>query len=159
MTESYDLQTATLTWDPDKSIVTCRDKGEVRRKIWIKKIADAGFVTSVIEDGERYYLACESGDSQGTFLCVDRENGETLWYIPGRSFLQVVYEGFLYMIFIDEQGAYFLLKIDRADGSSVWHHRVDMDLCEYRFSTRRIRLFYESGREEILDGATGHPEF
>ncbi|TAL35275.1 MAG: hypothetical protein EPN93_10775 [Spirochaetes bacterium] len=159
MTERFDLQNATLSWDPEKSIVTCREKGEVHRKVWIKKLEDAGFLTSVIEDGARYYLACESGESQGTFLCVDRENGETLWDIPGRSFLQVVYEGFLYMIFVDEQGAYFLLKIDRADGSSVWHHRVDEDLCEYRFSTRRIRLYYSSGREEVLDGATGHPEF
>jgi hypothetical protein len=155
---SFELKDSVLSYDPEKSLVVCRTKGEDRKKIWIKKLEDAGTVTSVLEDGERYFLACEYGESEGAFLALEMGSGVTVWYIPGRSFLQVIYEGYLFMIFIDERGEYFLIKVECAGGSTVWHHRVESDLAEYRFNPRRIRLFYESGREETLDSATGLPE-
>jgi hypothetical protein len=62
------------------------------------------------------------------------------------------------MIFIYEHGDYFLIKVECAGGTAVWHHRVERDLAEYRFNPRRIRLFYESGREETLNSQTGLPE-
>ncbi len=155
---SFELKDSVLSYDPEKSLVVCRTRGEDRRNIWIKKLEDTGRVTRVLEDDERYFLACEYGEAEGTFLALDRESGATAWYIPGRSFLQVVYEGHLFMIFIDEHGAYFLIKVECAGGTSVWHHRVESDLAEYRFNPRRIRLFYESGREETLNSITGLPE-
>ena len=153
--QSYTLDSGVLSFDPARGILVCREAGEERRKRWVKKLDGVVWVGNIIEDGERYYVACESGEANGQFLAIDRRTGATEWFIPGRSFLQLVYEEGLYIIFVDGSMRHYLLRIDTADGSTLWHHKVDEDLAEYSFRERAITLRYASGKMEVLDPHSG----
>lgn len=155
LTDQFAMESADLIFDPAKSILLCRARGNDGRTIWAKKLYDAGSIAGIFEDGECYYINCESGEREGRFLALERESGVTRWFIPGRSFLHVQYEGFLFLVFIDEEGSYYLLKVERASGNALWHHRVDDDLCEYSFTRRSIHLQYSSGKTETLSHETG----
>jgi outer membrane protein assembly factor BamB len=153
--QKFEMKEHTLLYDMDKSILLCKNS-DASKNIWAKKISDISNLSDVIEDDANYYISCESGDSAGCFLAVYKNNGSSLWYIPGKPFLNLLFEGFLYLIFIDDKNAYYLLKVDRQSGNKIWHHRIDPDLTEYSFRSDRILLTYTSGRKEILSPKTGN---
>ncbi|HSV95759.1 MAG TPA: hypothetical protein VLM75_02365 [Spirochaetota bacterium] len=153
--QSFELGSGILSFDFTKGMLVCREADGERRKRWVKKLEGVGRVGNVIEDKERYYVACENGDANGHFLALDRRTGATEWFIPGKSFLQLIYNEGLYLIFVDGSMRHYLLRVDTADGTALWHHGVDEDLAEYSFKTRKIVLLYASGRMEVLDSERG----
>jgi len=143
-----------LHFDSGKSILLCKSIKDNRTR-WAKKMEDIFFILDIIEDSNLYYAACEIDSVSGKFLAVNRDDGSTAWYIPGRPYLQQLFDKFLFIIFIDERDDFFLLKVDPEDGSKVWFHQTDNDLSEYSFRKDRILLTYKSGREEKLDPVSG----
>lgn len=155
---SFKTDDAELVLDTGRSILLCRGRDEGGRKRWAKKLDGSPEIICVLEDGERFYLACETGETNGQFLALDRETGSTRWFIPGRSFMHVLFDGFLYLIFVDGEDRFYLLKVDREEGRTLWHHRVEEDLQEYVFTGNELRLSYGSGRGEkirLADGRLG----
>jgi outer membrane protein assembly factor BamB len=150
----FEMKSGVLCYDGDKSILLCKVSGGDGGR-WVKKINDINRIETIIEDGDRYYLSCQAGEIEGYFLAINKQNGETEWFIPGRSYFQLLYGGRLYAIFADEEKNFYLIKVDQTDGKKIWHHRIDDDLCEYSFRSDRILLTYESGKIEKLSPATG----
>jgi len=66
-----------------------------------------------------------------------------------------VFGEFIFLIFIDEQGRYFLIKSTCSSGGIIWHHEVDIDLAEYTIRNDYVSLVYGDGRKEVLDMETG----
>ncbi len=156
--QSIALKDSELVLDPDKSILICRSGTDEKKKRWAKKLSGVWVLGAVLEDDEKFYVACESGEASGQFLALHKDSGVTGWYIPGKCFLQVLFEGYLFLIFIDDRMQHYLLKVDTENGTALWHHRVDDDLMEYSFTRKRIRLGYASGKIEHLSVADGREE-
>src|SRR4030042_4565080 len=152
--QAFEMERAILSYDGSKSILLCTESKN-SKKLWIKKIDDINHIENIIEDSDRFYLACESSDTKGFYLALDKKTGSTEWFIPGKAYFQIIYDGFLYAIFMDEKNYFYFLKIDCADGKKIWHHRTDKDLCEYSFRHDRILLKYESGKTEKISPLTG----
>lgn len=153
--QSFTLKRNKLSYDEEKSMLVCNDRDKDGKKLWVKKIHEVGIISNIIEDDKNFYLACESGESSGSFLAIEKSSGNTVWFIPGKSFLQVFYMGFLYIIFVDDNEQYYLLKVERKKGRTKWHYRILNDLSEYHFSRKEIKLTYSSGKTECLSPATG----
>ncbi|MFC1670327.1 hypothetical protein ACFL20_08025 [Spirochaetota bacterium] len=150
----FEMASDLLLFDPAKWNLLCKDK--VNKKIrWAKKIDDINNIANVIEDSNNYYMVCESTETNGRFLAIKKRDGSTLWYIPGKSFLQQLFGGYLYNIFADENSRYFLLKVDKTRGDKIWFHQVDIDLDEYSFKKDSIMLKYQSGKIENISHQTG----
>jgi len=146
--QNFTLAHDIIIVDQSKSILTCKHMaGNVR---WIKKLNDISYIASIIEDEAMYYAACESDEKSGRYLALDRDNGATLWDIPGKTFLNILYGGHLFLIFIDESDDYYLLKIDSATGKKIWHYRVGIDLKNYTITRDSIILEYVSGASETI---------
>jgi outer membrane protein assembly factor BamB len=150
---SFGMDDSLLRFDLETSILLCQSK-ENGKKQWVKKLNDLN-VSDIFEDNKRYYIVCDSGEINGQFLAVKKENGTTSWFIPGKSFLHVLYKGFLFLIFADEANRFYLLKVNIGSGKSVWFHPIDADLFEYIFSNDKIKLKYFSGKTESLALKTG----
>lgn len=144
----------TLFFQPVRCILLCRDT-ETGKNIWVKKIEDITSVIDITEDDNRYYVAFEKDYSHGEFHALGKQNGKTVWDIPGKCFLQKIFRGFLYMIFIDEKSNFHLLKVDTETGHPIWNHSVDEDLYEYHIKKYSIILRYGSGKIERIDPETG----
>jgi hypothetical protein len=155
MIQRFEMLSAALLLEPEKAILICRSLGEGEGKLWVKKLPDVHGISRVLEDSRCYYISCDYNTTGGVFLAVNRESGETEWYIPGRSLLHVLFKGFLYLIFIDEAGEYYLIKVELEGGTKIWYHRVDEDLYEYTFRGSRITLLYKSGRRDVLSVSDG----
>jgi hypothetical protein len=151
---TFEMEERILCYESGKSILLCKESKN-GKNLWIKKISDINNISSVIEDTARYYIACETDEIKGFFLAIDRATGATEWFIPGRAYFQVIFDGYLFTIFTDEKNDFFLLKVDCSDGKKIWHHRVNPDLCEYSFRPDRILLTYDSGRAETISPRTG----
>lgn len=154
--QSFEMKKTALRYDPLKSTLLCQAAGG--KKLWIKKLYDLNSISDIIEDGNRYYIACDSGENSGQFLAVAKPTGNTDWFIPGKSFLHVLYKGHLFLIFADEESRFYLLKVILSSGKSAWYHPVDSDLKEYIFADNHIKLYYTSGRIEIVSSNTGKTE-
>ncbi len=155
--QSFSMEDHVLRFDPYTSMILCLSRKE-NKKVWIKKLFDLSFIIHIIEDKNRYYLSCGSGETSGQFIAVKKSNGESDWFIPGRSFLSLIYGDFLYLIFNDEENRFYLIKAGISDGKSLWHYPVEDDLCEYEFKQEKLKLKYYSGRFEELSINTGRPD-
>lgn len=151
----FEMEHAVLRFDPGSSVLLCRSNLPDKKKLWIKKLNGLMEISDIIEDNKRYYLACDSGDINGQYIAIQKSTGKTDWFIPGKSFLHLLYRDFLYLIFSDESGQYYLLKVRLTDGKSVWFHPVDRDLTEYVFTGKTVNLKYISGKSESLSIRTG----
>ncbi len=152
---SFTMTDDVLDFDGTKKILVCQGL-KTGAKRWAAKIQDIIAVDDIIEDGDHYYCSCVSDINTGYYLALRKENGETRWFIPGRAFFHAVFMNDLYVIFIDAGETFYLLKIDRGDGSKKWHHRVSDDLASYSFIGGRLVLEYASGRSErinLIDGS------
>lgn len=152
----FEMGKLTLSYDGGKSILLCRETSS-HKNLWVKKITDIASIENIIEDPEHFYVACERDDIKGYFLAIDKTTGATAWFIPGKAYFQIIFGGYLFLIFTDEERRFFMIKADTATGAKIWHHRVDGDLCEYSFRSDRILLTYESGKTESIVPATGTP--
>jgi len=150
------MKDANLFYYADRSILVCRSKAQ--QKMWAKKIYDIESIYNALEDNGKFYLSCDSGEKSGQFLAIHKKTGSTAWFIPGKTFLQILFEKFLYLIFVDENDCYFLLKVNQSKGETLWHHKVKEDLKEYAINKNRVKLVYSSGMIEILSSASGKPE-
>lgn len=151
----FTLKDVTLLFDFSRSVLMCKSSSGDDQKLWAKKIPEVMCIDNIIEDDDKYYVACEYSEKDGMFLALAKDDGTTQWYIPGRSHLQVLFEGFLYLIFIDEREHYYFIKVEIQEGRKIWHHEVGIDLNEYSFSKTGIELRYKSGRTEVLSFKTG----
>lgn len=151
----FEMKDAVLLFEEDRSILLCKSLGGDERKLWAKKLPEVVFIGSIREDDARFYVACDYSATDGIFLALEKESGSTAWYIPGRSLLQVLYKEFLYLVFVDADGLYYLIKAEPAGGGKVWHHQVDEDLYEYSFHRDRITLLYRSGKKDVLNSGDG----
>lgn len=155
--KTFEMSSHALCFDGDKATLLCREKARNKNR-WIKKIEGVADIDGALEDTERFYLICTQDDeNSGYYLAIDKSSGSTRWYIPGKAYFHVLHGQSLYAIFADANMEFFLLKIDRSNGSKCWHHRVEKDLCEYRFGAERIILIYESGKTETISPLTGCP--
>jgi hypothetical protein len=150
---SFEMEDALLRFDTGTSILFCQSRLSGKKK-WIKKISDLN-VSEIFEDNKRYYVVCDSGEINGQFLALKKDNGTTCWFIPGKSFLHVLYSNSLFLIFADENNRFYLIKAGVGNGKPAWFHPVDQDLYEYAFSDNKIKLKYSSGRTESLSLKTG----
>ncbi len=153
MDYSFEMEGRRLSFNPDKSVLTCLSPE--RRKLWVKKIDAIGHILSIIEDGQKYYAACEVDDVSGELIALDRDSGSTVWYIPGRPYLQQLFNGDIYAIFTDPDNIFYFLRITTDEGKTKWHHTVADDLREYSIKKERVILHYHSGKSEELDARTG----
>ncbi|MBN2040233.1 MAG: hypothetical protein JW864_09345 [Spirochaetes bacterium] len=153
----FNMEHAILCFDPGSSTLLCRSGRAGKKKLWIKKLNGLMEIFAIIEDNKRFYIACDSGDINGQFIAMQKDTGITDWFIPGKSFLHLLYKDFLYLIFSDESGQYYLLKVNLKDGKSVWYHPVDRDLNEYVFVDNKVKLNYLSGKSEAISIRTGKP--
>ena len=144
-----------LLFDGNRSILFC--KQDDNKTKWAKKINNILSINEVIEDQKNYYIICELNESAGLYISIKKSNGNTLWDIPGKSYLQIQYENFLYLIFINENEKYYLIKVNKEDGKKLWHYEVGNDLCEYKISSGVISLIYSSNKIENLSSLTGKP--
>jgi len=154
-TQQYEMKNTICQYDGEKSILLCKSKVS-NRKLWIKKLSGITQVLNIIEDEKRFYIACESGDINGEFIALQQESGITDWYIPGKSYMQVIFKNYIYLIFIDENNIYYLIKVNLNTGKKIWHHTVNEDISEYRFYKKRILLIYDSGYNESISILTGN---
>ncbi len=147
--QTFNMSGDILYFDNEKTILLCRDSASKKNR-WAKKIEDINSIIEIIEDPESYYIACYIDEKSGQFLAVSKENGATLWFIPGRSFLQQLFNGYIFLIFIDDQSRYFLIKVDKKTGKKIWYHDVNPDLQEYSIRKESMTLKYNSGLVEEL---------
>lgn len=152
--QTFHLKNKTVEFDSGKSILLCRDSFK-NKNLWAKKIVDVSSIDDIMEDETHLFVNCMKDEKSGQYLALDKENGSTVWYIPGRSFLNVIFEAFVYLIFIDNHEKYFLIKVDKNTGTKIWFHEIRDDLKEYSFRSSQIVLKYESGATERLSPHTG----
>lgn len=143
-----------LYFDYSSSVLLCRDI-ENKKKQWIKKIEEPGVINGIIEDNSRFFIAFESGDRSGVFFAISKKDGSTLWDIPGRAYMYRIFLDYIYLIFIDDSGLFYLIKAAIGDGSLIWHHNVSGDLCEYTINPSVLILDYLNGHRETIDIETG----
>jgi len=149
----FKMDKNTLVFDTNRSILFCK---QIDNKIqWAKKITNILSIDEIIEDQNNYYIICEANESSGLYISVKKSNGNTLWEIPGKSYLQIQHENFLYLIFIDANERYYLIKVDKENGKKLWHYEVGIDLCEYKISPGVISLIYSTGKTESISSLTG----
>ena len=61
----------------------------------------------------------------------------------------------IYLIFIDKNDIFYLIKAKTSDGSKIWFYEVDENLCSYKITQDRVVLEYIDGRIDIIDSTTG----
>jgi outer membrane protein assembly factor BamB len=149
----FQLEKISLSYDPEKSILMC--KGENGKNLWAKKLNDIAAISEIEEDPDTLFISSEIDEKRGQFIAISKDGGNTKWHIPGRALFQKIFGIFIYLIFIDDENQYYLIKVDRSTGEKIWYFRVDEDLSEYSFRNDRILLKYESGKEEKISTDTG----
>ncbi len=59
MIQRFEMHSAALLLEPEKSILICKSLGEGEGKRWVKKLPDVHGISSVLEDSHRYYISCD----------------------------------------------------------------------------------------------------
>jgi len=152
--QRFELNEHLIQYDPDTFILLCRRIPE-GKNIWIRKIEDGGFIAGAVQDEDNFYISIESGDTSGQFIAINKTDGSTRWIIPGRAYMFQLFRDSIYLIFIDENEQYFLIKAKTDDGSKEWHYQVDEELYQYTINKDRITLKYHDGRIDILNSKSG----
>lgn len=145
-----------LQYDFTASVLLCKSIS-AGKNLWIKKIEEGGIIPEVIEDDALFFMAFLYNDTDGLFLAINKSDGKTAWSIPGRAYMYRIFGEHIFLIFIDEEGKYFLIKSSCSAGGIIWHHEVDIDLSEYTIRNDYVSLVYSDGRREVLEMNTGNP--
>ncbi len=148
------LKERSLIYDFLEGILLFRRSGD-KKNLWIKKIYERSSLEAVVEDEERLYLSFADSEREGQFLVLERDTGRSVWNIPGRPFFHQIYGEYIFLIFLDKKGLFYLLKVRKKDGGKLWHHAVREDLCEYVIKMETLSLKYKDGHREELSMDTG----
>ena len=154
--QRFELSKLLLQYNLETYALLCKEKDN-GKNLWIRKIEDGGFILDISEDNERIFIALESDDKSGQFLALKKIDGNIIWFIPGKAYMFRIFLDFVYLIFIDEDGNFFLIKVSAADGGKIWHYQVNEKLSSYTINKEIIELKYLDGNKEVLDSATGEP--
>ncbi|MCL1864667.1 MAG: hypothetical protein FWF73_02520 [Spirochaetes bacterium] len=152
--QRFELSKLLLQYNLETYSLLCKEKDE-GKNLWIRKIEDGGFILDAGEDSERIFIAVESGDNRGQFLALKKTDGNVIWFIPGKAYMFRVFLNSVYLIFLDEDNNYFLIKVYVEDGSKIWYYRINEKLSSYTINNNVVKLKYLDANEEILDSATG----
>ncbi len=152
--QRFELNDFLLQYDFTAEVLLCKSISS-SKNLWIKKIEEGGIILDVVEGDALFYMAFEYNDTDGLFIAVNKADGKTAWSIPGRAYMYRIYGNFIFLIFIDDEGRYFLIKSSCCAGGIIWHHEVDIDLAEYTIRNDYISLVYMDGRKEVIDMETG----
>ncbi len=149
----FRLEDILLSYDPEKSILLCKNKNG--KNLWAKKFIDIDIISEVEEDSDSLYISTELDEKRGQFVALSKTDGNTQWHIPGRALFQKIFGVNIFLIFIDDEERYYMIKVDKSTGEKIWYFRVDEDLSEYSLRNDRILLKYASGKEERISTETG----
>jgi outer membrane protein assembly factor BamB len=152
--QRFELNEYLIQYDPDTFILLCRRMPE-GKNIWIRKIEDGGFIAGAVHDEDNFYISIESGEMSGQFIAINKTDGSTRWIIPGKAYLFQLFQDSIYLIFVDENEKFYLIKAKTEDGSKEWHYQVDEELFQYTINRDRITLKYQDGRIDILNSKSG----
>lgn len=152
--QRFEFNEYLIQYDPGTFILLCRRMPE-GKNIWIRKIEDGGFIAGAVHDEDNFYISIESGDTSGQFIAISKTDGSTRWLIPGRAYMFQLFNGSIYLIFIDDNERFYLIKAKTIDGSKDWHYQVDDCLYQYKINKDRITLKYHDGRVDILCSESG----
>ncbi len=151
---TYQLQDHLIVYDFIDGVLLCRRLGD-KKNLWIKKIYERTSLEEIVEDEERFYLSFADSEREGQFLVLERDTGYSVWTVPGRPFFNQLYGDYVFLIFSDEKGNFYLLKMDRKNGDKIWHHAVSEGLCQYAIKRESISLTYKDGTKEEIAMETG----
>jgi len=146
---TFNCNDTALIYNVETNAIICTAKPD-GRKLWVKKLHEPAAINNVLYDEQCYYIALSTSDTEGMFLSLSKATGTTKWFIPGRTYLEVLYNGFLYLIFVDNDKRYFLIKVESQEGTKVWFHQIDPDLYFYHFKEDGILLHFASGKKEMI---------
>lgn len=151
----FELTEHILQYDYHTHTLLCKDK-EDGKNLWIRKIEDGGFILDLTEDRDRIFLSIESDEKSGQFLVINKKDGLTNWFIPGKAYMFRLFSNSVYLIFVDGDDNFFLIKTSSDDGSKVWYYPVHEGLSGYTINSKFVTLSYSDGSVEILDSNTGN---
>jgi outer membrane protein assembly factor BamB len=152
--QRFELAKILLQYNLDTYTLLCKEKNE-GRNLWIRKIEDGGYILDAGEDSEIIFIAIESGNNSGQFLALKKSDGNILWFIPGKAYMFRVFLDSVYLIFLDEDNNYFLIKASVHDGRKIWHYKINEKLSAYTINKNIVELKYLDSSKEILDSVTG----
>lgn len=152
--QRFELTELFLQYDYLAYTLLCRSIGE-GKNLWIRKIEDGGIILDLSEDRDKIFISIESDEKSGQFLVLNKKDGSTLWDIPGKAYIFRLYSNSVYLIFVDGENNFFLIKASSDDGRKLWHHPVNDGLYEYIINNENVKLKYADGSTEILNSNTG----
>jgi hypothetical protein len=152
--QRFELDKIILQYDYLTYSLLCRSIKE-GKNLWIRKIEDGGYILDVNEDMDKIFLSIESDEKSGQFLVLNKKDGSTRWFIPGKAYMFRLFLSSVYLIFIDGDDNFFLIKASSEDGGKLWHHPVNDGLAAYTINNEVVTLKYIDGSTEFLNSSTG----
>jgi len=154
--QRFELSDLLLQYDYNTYTLLCRSSGD-GKNLWIRKIEDGGFILDMAEDRDKIFISIESDEKSGQFIVLNKKDGLTNWFIPGKSYMFRIFLNSVYIIFVDGDNNFFLIKADSEDGRKFWHHPVNEGLSAYTINKDVVTLKYIDGSTESLNSSTGDP--
>jgi len=154
--QRFELTELLLQYDYLTYTLLCKSLDE-GKNLWIRKIEDGGYILDVNEDEDKIFISMESDEKSGQFIALNKKDGLTNWFIPGKAYMFRLYLNSVYLIFVDGDDNFFLIKASSNDGTKLWHHPVDDGLTAYTINNEVVVLNYINGSNEILSSSTGLP--
>ncbi len=152
--QRFELNDFILQYDYRTYSLLCRSTDE-GKNLWIRKIDDGGYILDANEDRDKIFISMELDEKSGQFLVLNKKDGLTIWSIPGKAYMFRIYLYFVYLIFVDGDDNFFLIKASSEDGKKLWHHPVNDGLHSYTINNENVTLSYVDGTTEILNSRTG----
>jgi outer membrane protein assembly factor BamB len=152
--QRFELSKLFLQYNLETYALLCKSKDEAKN-LWIRKIEDGGFILDAGEDNERIFIAIDSGDNSGQFLALKKTDGDMVWFIHGKAYMFRIFLNSVYLIFLDTNNKFFLIKVSVEDGQKIWHYQINEKLSTYTINEKIIELKYLDGNKEVLDNTTG----
>jgi outer membrane protein assembly factor BamB len=150
----FELTDLVLQYDYQTHTLLCRNIDD-GKNLWIRKIDDGGYILDVSGDKDRIFLSIEADEKSGQFLVLNKKDGLTEWSIPGKAYMFRLFLNYVYLIFVDGDDNFFLIKTSSDDGSKIWHHSVHDGLSEYKINNETVTLKYYDESVEILNSGSG----
>jgi hypothetical protein len=152
--QRFELTELLLQYDYMTYTLLCRNKGE-GKNLWIRKIEGGGFILDMAEDRDKIFISIESDEKSGQFIVLNKKDGLTNWFIPGKAYMFRIFLNSVYLIFVDGDDNFFLIKAASEDGGKIWHHPVNDGLSAYTINSESVTLKYADGRTSVLSSSTG----
>ena len=152
--QRFELAELLLQYDFLNYTLLCKSSVE-GKNLWIRKIGDGGYILDADEDADQVFISMASGEKSGQFIVLNKKDGLTNWFIPGKAYMFRLYLNSVYLIFIDGDDNFFLIKVSSEDGTKLWHHPVNDRLHSYNINNETVTLSYTDGATEVLNSSTG----